>query len=418
MNALQPRNLAPRVWGIEQFASDDEVRHLVNLITGWKSESMPKTFPEFEDRQDLVEDVLVPSGTDAVLDAIEERLERSYGLPRVHADPWHALYYKPGYDAHWPHTDCHHPGFDPQNDRYVTVLIWLSSCSDLPEDWRCGLQASAEPMDESGEAENSGATVFPHHRLHVRLDAGGLVLYSSYTPGPAGVCDNSTRHYASALSSNAKAAKLILQKWYYAKPVEPSSPSVPQAICENVHRGQCKTYVLAPNSGSLVVQSRLAAAERAIETCPMMDLESVRTLVSSQEAAALQEALEQEVDASSLGISGHWRAMYILGNLKLIHWQIEPRRAELKQEALTWIRAAVDRCPVCEDVLSLYIRALVDDRMPALPNHQEAAGNVAVHGMHDVFAYVRRLAAVGAVGATALAQQLVQRSPDAKAELT
>merc|ERR1712008_419203 len=176
----------------------------------------------------------------------------------------------------------------------------------------------------------------------------------------------------------------------------------------------CKIYVLAPDSGSLVVQSRLAAAERAIETCPMMDLQSVRALVSSKEVAALQEALQQEVDASSLGSSGHWRAMYILGNLKLVHWQIEPRRAELKKEALTWIRAAVHRYPVCEDVLSFFIRALADDGVPAL--HAQAVGDVAVHDTQEVFAYVRRLAALGAVGAPALAQQFAPHPPNAGSE--
>ena len=55
--------------------------------------------------------------------------------------------------------------------------------------------------------------------------------------GPTGGCAAVSEHFAAPL---AQGTKLVLQKWFYVSPVEPSTPRVPASICDAGHRAQCK----------------------------------------------------------------------------------------------------------------------------------------------------------------------------------
>jgi len=421
-----PRRLAPRLWSVEHFASEAEAQHLASIVEAWRAEAAdaaPSVKADFG-TQDAhpgfwVDDVIAPTGLDAVLDALEDRLERDWGLPRAHADPWHALRYEPGYHARWEHTDCNHAGFTPSNDRLVTALVWLSPCAQppcLPEVLDGAAAADAESL-----LKPDGATVFPRYGVRVRLAGGGLVLYSSFREGPAGACDPSARHFSAPLAEGAPVAKVLLQKWYYARPVEPSSPPAPRASCDPLPLGgQCKRYLMAPGSRSAEVQSWLAQAEATVDRHRLVDEATVRAIVQCAELKALREVLEQEVAPGSLGRSSHFRAQYVSANFQLIGWQVGMGDLGTRHEALEWLRAALRRCPVCEDILSLISRALADEDAARLLS---AAAEGSIEGAlptplgpaaaeqeaREALGYARRLAALGKGGASTLEERLMRR---------
>eukprot|EP00927_Polykrikos_kofoidii_P034231 TRINITY_DN29068_c0_g1_i1.p1 TRINITY_DN29068_c0_g1~~TRINITY_DN29068_c0_g1_i1.p1 ORF type:complete len:1028 (-),score=129.52 TRINITY_DN29068_c0_g1_i1:256-3339(-) len=384
--APRPRRLAPQLWSLEKFASEAESEYLFDLATRWRDEAvqgLPDSFAEREAEMRRLQsdvwfdDVIVPTGVDSVLDSLEDRLETLLGMPRAHSDPWHILRYEAGFRGYSPHTDCNHSGYNPENNRFVTALLWLS-----PRDNFVG----------EGNHTDDGATVFPRHDVRIRLDAGGLVLYSSVGAGPSGECLDDMLHFAAPLAkARGHKAKVILQKWYYMRPVEPSSPETPLIFCE---RESCKRFLMAPSGGlgSKLVQHVLTAIDQEAQSSSSM-AEFLRG-----GAARLLVTLEREVAASSLGHSAHWRALLLAGYFESSlapHGLVTVRQSRV---ALALLRASLRRCPVCEDVVSRLTLSLCEEGL--FTDEVDARESLAL---------ARRMAFMGAKGATSLTRLAAAR---------
>ncbi|CAE8611910.1 unnamed protein product [Polarella glacialis] len=461
-SSSEAKNLAPGLWAAERFASLAEAEYLWTKAEAWLVQALQDAPDEVaqaisQHPDAWVDDVIVPSGSDGVLDALELRLEEELGLPRWHADPWHILRYEPGYRAHWPHTDCNHPGHDPNNDRLVTVLLWLSPCPDGTD--------STSGLCELTE-DDEGATSFPRYGVRVRLGSGGLAIYGSYSPGPEGSCMPEAMHFAEALPAvSSRSPKVVLQKWYYARPVEPSSPGTPSAICDPGDQSQCKRFLQArPGVSSSQIQASLSAMEAALASFAPASPDEVAEFLRSQEFVDLESSVQAEADGKSswtsavpghLSTTGHWRAQLVLANMNFLGWQIQPAEFWMRHMALSRLRAALRRCPACDDVLSLTIQILLsggdaassvseaavedaeslaaealasDSDRPGVGQAvlaAEAARLLArqpelavISELYEVLAYGQRLAAMGVAGGGAAARQAAEKllSSDRKAE--
>ncbi|CAK9104131.1 unnamed protein product [Durusdinium trenchii] len=328
------------MWTIQGFASVLETQHVMNFLNS-------RALPPQPNQELWVNDMIVPTGTDAVLDDLEMRLEE-LGLPASHSDPWHILRYEPGYRAHFKHTDCNVEHGDPENDRYVTVLIWLSDC------WNSTSLCSAVRTSETGVDDLAdGATVFPHYGLRMRMPRGGLVLYSNLMEGR---CSLSSEHFAAALDSMAP-VKVVLQKWFYAAPVEPSTPKVPLAVCDRGPRAQCKHFFMPPEGmGAQRVQDALASLQWLMGKSDEGSADQqVQLIISSRELQELRDALEHQVVGSSLGQSPHWYAMLVLSNMEMLAMQF----GATEKAPLPRLRAALKRCPSCIEVIKSTLAALL-----------------------------------------------------------
>ncbi|CAJ1435283.1 unnamed protein product [Effrenium voratum] len=347
-------NVAEGMWAL-QFAPGLDLRHVLRRAESWR----PAAPPERSGHEDVwLEDIIVPTGVDVVLDHWEQRLEE-LGLPASHSDPWHILRYDPGYRAHFLHTDCGVEHVDPSNDRYATVLIWLSEC------WNESLPCSPVRTEATGVDDLAdGATVFPQYGLRMRMPPGGLVVYSSFTPGLGGRCNPRSAHFAAPLGAAAPQAKLVLQKWYYASPVEPSTPIVPLAVCDENpstgaarDRAQCKHFVMPPQGmASQRVQDGLGRLQRRMAEPEEGDqVQQVVALATSRELRELSEALEDQVAGGSLGRSPHWYAMLTVGNVEILGAQV----GLSLPDPLPRLRAALRRCGGCTEVMrSLLLQLL------------------------------------------------------------
>ncbi|CAJ1331245.1 unnamed protein product [Effrenium voratum] len=347
-------NVAEGMWAL-QFAPGLDLRHVLRRAESWR----PAAPPERSGHEDVwLEDIIVPTGVDVVLDHWEQRLEE-LGLPASHSDPWHILRYDPGYRAHFLHTDCGVEHVDPSNDRYATVLIWLSEC------WNESLPCSPVRTEATGVDDLAdGATVFPQYGLRMRMPPGGLVVYSSFTPGLGGRCNPRSAHFAAPLGAAAPQAKLVLQKWYYASPVEPSTPIVPLAVCDENpstgaarDRAQCKHFVMPPQGmASQRVQDGLGRLQQRMAEPEEGDqVQQVVALATSRELRELSEALEDQVAGGSLGRSPHWYAMLTVGNVEILGAQV----GLSLPDPLPRLRAALRRCGGCTEVMrSLLLQLL------------------------------------------------------------
>lgn len=313
-------------------------------------------------------------------------------------------------------------GFDPDNDRTVTALIWLSSCA-VEDGHNTSCQTTSFPSSTNVDADagkldavKDGATVFPRYGLRVRADRGGLVLYSSYGSGPSAACSGAALHYAAPVAASAPGPKVLLQKWYYQRPVEPSSPPAPFARCDDGALGQCKSFLMAPPSGSLEVQAGLAGLDSAMAGWALSDADSARAMATSSELAALRTALTREVAPGSLGRSAHWRAMSLVGYFDLLGARVGLGGGAARRSALEWLRAAVRRCPVCEDILMLHAMALVTEtgeRGEEAERPGELPGCDAFSEprleAREAIMYARRLAAMGVAASAPVARSAAEQ---------
>jgi len=347
------RRWGGKVWTVPSFLSQAESQYVKGKAEDWLAEGLKRSPAEIQTLRKTkpgrwVDDVIVPTGSDPLLDDLERRLEDELGLPKVHSDPWQILRYESGYRL-WnhtdSHTDCHQPGYDPENDRYVTVLMWLSPCEEGRD---CGPRSWSE-----GSSEEDGRTIFPEYKLAMRMPEGGLVTYASITPGPGGMCDPKSKHFPGALSKKHKHAKLLLQKWYYQRPVNPSAPAMPLAICNPSDPDeQCKLFVMVPGSGFSTVQALTADLDAKLTSAD--GVEDLRKLVV-EELESSQAAIDREVIPSS-----HSRALFLVASLRSLSWQLGYEDGRAHVEAVGLLKESLKLCPVCIDVLTLLVQLLLD----------------------------------------------------------
>eukprot|EP00435_Cladocopium_sp_Y103_P052475 s1263_g16.t1 len=383
---LKRMSLATRVgnlWTILDFVADLETRHLEHFFDT-KVEPRSNQF----DKEQWVDEMIVPTGVDAVLDDLELRLEEEVGLPASHSDPWHILRYEPGYRAHFEHTDCEAEDLVP-NDRYITVLIWLSDC------WNSTIPCHPFNASGAGRVDGDfadGATVFPHYGLHMRMPRGGLVLYNSLSEGR---CDKSSEHFAASLDAAAP-AKLVLTKWFYVSPTEPNMPKVPASVCNGDPPAQCKHFFTpAEGMGAQRVQQAVAQLQwRVGELGELVgdDLEQVQAMMSSSEVQELRDALEHQVGGSSLGQSPHWYSMMVLSKAEILALQFGAALDPLPR-----LRSAMKRCKGCVEVAESMLTGL-------LVSFAEGTSD----RFDEALPALKRLALMDAAKAAELAREVVQ----------
>lgn len=125
----------------------------------------------------------VHRGEAALADAIEGRLERTFGLPALHAHSLQLLSYEEGVD-YQNHTDCLEGHDITETPRAATFLTFLS--------------------DVEG-----GATSFRELGIQVEPKKGRAIVF--FSGGPDGRCDPLSTHASEAVRIGKK---FIAQKWF------------------------------------------------------------------------------------------------------------------------------------------------------------------------------------------------------------
>lgn len=368
------KQAAPRLWTVPSFVSLEEANYVRNLGEKWIAQGFEEAEDDVEEARGLcpgcwVDDVMMPTGMDAVTDLIEDRLEQLLGMPLSHSDPWHMLRYEPGFEKAANHTDCAHPGYDPLNDRQVTVLVWLTPCED---GMLCGI---GEGEGDQGD----GATVFVHYGKRIRVNAGDLVIYSNMVEGAS--CNLLSEHFASPLSSAAKHPKVLLQKWFYEYPVEPTMPPS-SLICDRPDEKSaiCKSFLVPPGCLTPQVQKAHAILQNVFAESQVdpdkVDRDKLAHILTNS-VDGLAKLVSAEIQPDSLGRSGNWRTLFLLGSLMHAHhyFGAGPQR---RRESLMMLRLALQRCPFDIELLhtssTLWLNpnAAMDAQLDLVANHCEA----------------------------------------------
>ncbi|XP_046862556.1 probable prolyl 4-hydroxylase 3 isoform X2 [Xenia sp. Carnegie-2017] len=160
--------------------------------------------------------VLLARGENSLVDLLEGIIEEKLGLPKTNAYHTQLVKYRINSEYNM-HTDCH----EITNDRMATIIVYLN------------------------DVEQGGETVFQAMNISVKPQKGKAVVWKNLNL--QGKCDAATSHVAAKV---IKGQKLIYQKWFYQKPIMPSSREKIPVYCDL--SGSCREYIYNVSSTKAV----------------------------------------------------------------------------------------------------------------------------------------------------------------------
>jgi len=212
---LDPRKIrtisfnAPRAFLYEGFLTEDEAAHVLELSEGRLHKS---GVVDAKTGGATMSDVRTSTGTfisrnhDAVVSAIEARIELWAQIPQSHHEAFQVLRYEPGqeYKAHFDYF-FHKGGM--RNNRIATVLLYLT---DVEE----GGETTFPNTDVPTSRNTSAYSTCGNGGRGVKARRGDALLFWSMKPG--GELDSGSSHAGCPV---IKGEKWTATKWMHVNPI-------------------------------------------------------------------------------------------------------------------------------------------------------------------------------------------------------